>query len=75
MIVTPYTRLANLCTGDCGWSLRGWLKALCDSRRELQRVSRLARRHRLRMGYRHIPQRVWDRRSALFIERWPAPPA
>jgi hypothetical protein len=71
MIITPYTRLASLCSDECGrsWSLRGWLKNLLQSRQELLRVTRLARRERRRLGFRHIPQRVWDRRSALFVER------
>jgi hypothetical protein len=71
MIITPYTRLASLCTAGCGstWSLRGWLKSLLESRRELLRVTQRARRERRRLGFRHVPQRVWDRRSALFVER------
>lgn len=71
MIVTPYTRLASLCTAGCGssGSLRDWLKSLLESRRELLRVTQRARRERRRLGYQHIPQRVWDRRSALFVER------
>ena len=53
----------------CRWSLSGMVRALLSTRREVRRVSSLARRERLQQGYRHIPQRIWDRRSALFIER------
>lgn len=70
MLVTPFSRLSTLCdTCACGWSLRGWLQGLRQARLERLHVSRLARRDRLRMGYRHIPQRLWERRSALFVER------
>ena len=51
------------------WSLSRLFQTLLGSRREARKISALARRERLRLGYRHIPQRVWDRRSALFIER------
>jgi hypothetical protein len=51
------------------WSLPGMVRALLSTRREIRKVSVLARRERLQRGYQHIPQRVWDRRSALFIER------
>jgi hypothetical protein len=52
-----------------GWSLSTALKALLRTRREALSISRQARSQRLKLGYGHVPQRVWDRRSALFIER------
>lgn len=51
------------------WSLSRLFQTLISRRREARKISALARRERLRLGYRHIPQRVWDRRSALFVER------
>lgn len=51
------------------WSLAGLVRAALRTRREVRRISALSRRERLHRGYRHIPQRLWDRRSALFIER------
>jgi hypothetical protein len=52
-----------------GWSPASVLRALLHNRRESLRISRRARRQRLELGYGHIPQRLWDRRSALFVER------
>jgi hypothetical protein len=51
------------------WSLHRLLRAFLRTRREVHRISVLSRRERLQRGYRHIPRRLWDRRSALFIER------
>lgn len=51
------------------WSLPRLLRALLGSRREIHRISALARHERLQRGYRHVPRRVWDRHSALFVER------
>jgi len=45
------------------------LRALLRTRREIHRLSAQARRDRLQLGYRHLPQRVWNRHSALFIDR------
>jgi hypothetical protein len=51
------------------WSLARLLRALLGARREIRKISVLARRERLQRGYRHVPQRLWDRHSALFVER------
>lgn len=69
MTATPFARIPDLCSDDDGWSLRSWFRTLKASRQQRLRATRLARRDRLRLGYRHIPQRIWDRRSALFVER------
>ncbi len=50
-------------------SVKSLLLALLSTRREIRRISRLARRERLRLGFQRVPQHVWDRRSALFIDR------
>jgi hypothetical protein len=55
-------------TAQNRWSLSGLLRALFSAHREMSGITALARRERLQQGYRHIPRRVWDRRSALFIE-------
>ncbi|MGD8842503.1 MAG: hypothetical protein PVJ83_03420 [Gammaproteobacteria bacterium] len=52
-----------------GWSPAAALRALLRSRRESLSIARRARRQRIELGYGHIPQRLWDRRSALFVER------
>jgi hypothetical protein len=51
------------------WNLAGLFNALLRTRREIKRIELLAERERLQLGYQRIPQRVWDRRSALFIDR------
>lgn len=50
------------------WSLTDLFRSLFRTRREIKRISVLARRERLQQGYRWVPQRVWDRRSALLID-------
>jgi hypothetical protein len=51
------------------WSPASLLQTWLSTRREVRGISTLARRERLRLGFGHVPQRVWDRHSALFIER------
>jgi len=48
-------------------SLSGMIRAMLGTRREILKITALARRERLQRGYRHVPQRVWDRRSALLL--------
>ncbi len=50
-------------------SVTALIGALRRQHREMRRISELARRERLALGYARIPARVWDRRSALFMER------
>lgn len=51
------------------WCLIALLQSLLRRRREMVRITERARRERARLGLGHLPQRLWDRRSALFIDR------
>lgn len=51
------------------WSLANLFRALVCTRRKIRRIAFLAERQRLELGFQHVPQRVWERRSALFIDR------
>lgn len=50
------------------WCLLRLLLPLFEHRRRISTISERSRRERLRLGYGRIPQRAWDRRSALFID-------
>lgn len=51
------------------WSLTNLFQSLVRTRREIRRISVLAERERLELGFQRVPQRVWARRSGLFIDR------
>ena len=51
-----------------GWLVPGLIRAMLSTRRDMRKISALAQRQRIQLGYRRVPQRVWDRRSALFID-------
>jgi len=69
MTITQLTAapLANGSTHK--WSLVNLFRAVVRTRREIRRIAVLAERQRLELGFQRIPQRVWARRSALFIDR------
>ena len=69
MMHPTFTTTSVLDGSEKNWSVAGLFRALFVTRREIKRISAQARRERLSRGYRRVPQRVWDRRSALFIER------
>jgi hypothetical protein len=45
------------------------MQMLLRSRRQAQGIAARARRQRVTLGYGHVPERVWNRRSALLTER------
>jgi hypothetical protein len=51
------------------WSATTVIQALLRSRRQAHAIAARARRQRVPLGYSHIPARVWNRRSALLVER------
>ena len=60
--------LSSSISPKSGWSLPGLIRAMLSTRRDMRKISALAQRQRIPLGYRRVPQRVWDRRSALFID-------
>ena len=69
MMKTLFTLTPAISTPTPGWSLARLLQSLLRTRREIRRIAVLAERERLALGFECVPQRVWARRSALFIDR------
>jgi hypothetical protein len=67
---TLVEQTTELAPDRSAWRLYKLLQTLLRERREMVRITERARLERLQRGYGHIPSRLWDRRSALFIERW-----
>lgn len=69
MMYATFTKTVPVSDAAGKWSVKRLLLVLLRTRQEIRRISLLARRERLQLGYQRVPQRVWDRRSALFIDR------
>lgn len=51
------------------WSPTDLIRRLLHLRSQIRHIDLLAERERLAQGYERVPQRVWERHSALLLHR------